>query len=460
MGLSMAEHIRCGIVLYLTILVLSITVFWIFKVTGRMDYIYSEHGRGVYAGKYGAVNEDGGRAYGNLSKGTLLTSTRVRPYYHTRVKTMVDSGSQSKTPSQTEVNAFPAKTFSPRSRTGYLLPVIHKGGQNVQFNSFKKAAAFALLRNRTIVLTPFFFHGGDERGWTIQHWREFNMTFDTAELQKIVPVATLSEFKRECDGKMKALITSHYRIYKANLTLNRLLHLKPVAYNNTVKTSRYVYDKLIFDDEPCLALLLPHYLDMPKKEVSDLIDSHFVRAPIIKRAVDTVLRHACQGGHMMALHWRNRTGETCFHFSAADKVKEKCRKAIPEAAIAAEMVAHSVKWHMEKENTTCLFVAHPHYSKPAIDYFKKVIPGYRVIDSDIARELKAPETDRIKNDMYLMSLFDQEMCYRSKLFLRQRYSSWSDFIEEQRNVIGTSTMRIAQLQGLNGPEFRDYIQWV
>nr|XP_002736282.1 PREDICTED: uncharacterized protein LOC100371418 [Saccoglossus kowalevskii] len=246
-------------------------------------------------------------------------------------------------------------------KTRYLLPVIHSGGQNVQFLAFKRATTFAYVHNRTIVATPFFLHGGDARGWTMEHWRDFNITFDTDVLQEIVPVATLEDFKAQCTGKIKALHVTLHGITKTAHILNNILKLGPISSENLRRISSS-YDEDPLGDETCVAFLLPHDLQDPDREMTELIDSHFVRSPVIQRAVDAVCKHACNGGRLLAIHWRNRTGEPCVHFLHYPEVKAKCAKDLPFAVRAAHVVGHSLKLYMDAENYNCLFVAHPNYS--------------------------------------------------------------------------------------------------
>nr|XP_006818414.1 PREDICTED: uncharacterized protein LOC102808457 [Saccoglossus kowalevskii] len=342
-----------------------------------------------------------------------------------------------------------AITYQPRPRKRYLLPVIHTGGQNVQFTSFKKATAFAYLQNRTIVLAPFFLHGGDQRGWNMRHWRNFSLAFDVDILNQIVPVASLNEFKSVCDGRMKAIHPSNDRTFKANKTLERFLEIERAPKKYTFKTPPYAYDSHILEEEPCLAILLPHYLNPPEKEVGDLIDNHFVRSPIIQEAVDFVLDNVCQGGRLMALHWRNRTGEACVHFWRREEVKKECMKIIPEAAQIAKFISQPLKAFMDRENFACMYVAHPNFAKDVMMYLKETIPEDRLIDSDITTTWNMSAFRQLNADPFQMSLFEQEICYRADLFLRPVVSNWSDFIEEQRLLIGKKTTRVRAIAGLD-----------
>ncbi|XP_077862898.1 uncharacterized protein LOC144345214 [Saccoglossus kowalevskii] len=66
--------------------------------------------------------------------------------------------------------------------------------------------------------------------------------------------------------------------------------------------------------------------------------------------------------------------------------------------------------------------------------------------NDVIRNL--PASSALTTDEYMMSLLEQEICYRSAVFIGVDYSNWSDFIFDERQAEGRPSYHLNELPGV------------
>ncbi|XP_077865600.1 uncharacterized protein LOC144352391 [Saccoglossus kowalevskii] len=327
----------------------------------------------------------------------------------------------------------------------YYLFALHYdyNGPNVQYGAFVNGAAFAVAYNRTLVEIWFSTHwtsGGKET-------RFLNETFDMAYLKNLVDVASVEEFKKECNSTVRRLLMhpyfrmgdikkkedyfKRYEWKRAGLEKRYKIKLPDTSF---IPENSQRAEKLLLNPPRtrCLGILDPG-IDT-RWEIPGLvkhrknIESRLRSAPNILQMADDVEKKLCGGDPFMALHWRNRSGEFCGRNNAPCGNMSR----IIDVNQTAEVVAKDIFQIMQKRNLSCLYVAVPSFSKNMITILKNAkIP--RVMSfSDITTDVY-PKIVKIKNDGYITSLLEQEICVRSKTFLGTSHSSWSGFVARQRS---------------------------
>ncbi|XP_077983440.1 uncharacterized protein LOC144438262 [Glandiceps talaboti] len=331
----------------------------------------------------------------------------------------------------------------PRPRTKYLLPILKMwgGGNNVEFQSFKNVVMFALLLNRTIVLTPFYEHGGHSRdGYTLpETLRHFNETFDVNRLRELIPVATVEEYREDCPQLDLVLYwNTTYWPYTSKLHEDNL-QLPIPSLDDTKRTPENAWDILQRrnDQLRCVGFYDPHRYtaDIPNEEaVLSNIDKYVVRTTQIKEAGDLIVPDICDGQPYLALHYRNKTGEGCHFF--LDVRQERCDMLIPMISSIADMVTKIVTSYMTKYGLECLYVAHPLWSGEIVNHLALKVPRNKIYSSGMILNSEDSRLSLYKNDVYFLSLLEQEICSRASLFLGCGRSNWSSFVWKERMAEG------------------------
>ncbi|XP_070574423.1 uncharacterized protein [Ptychodera flava] len=330
-------------------------------------------------------------------------------------------------------------------RTKFLLPVLKMwgGGNNVQFQSFKNVIMFALYLNRTVVLTPFYEHGGHARdGYTLpETLRLFEDTFDVDRLRALVPVATVEEYRASCPEMDFVLFwNTTYWEYTSDLYQDNLnIDLPPLEDAERVPPNSWEVLQRRNDELPCVGYYDPHRytVEVPQEDVEFLqrkIDRYLVRALHIKQAADRVLRDVCNGKPYMALHYRNKTGEGCHFF--LDVRREQCALLVPAISEAAVALATTVANYMVQHGLECLYVAHPLWSSEIIKHLSAEIPRENIYDSRSIYESQRYGLALFKSDMYFLSLLEEEICLRADAFIGSMVSNWSKFVVRERESVG------------------------
>ncbi|XP_070546681.1 uncharacterized protein [Ptychodera flava] len=340
--------------------------------------------------------------------------------------------------------------------TQYILPIKTKmgGGSNSQYEKFKNGVIFSLLTNRTLVLLPFFLHGGHVRGITIEHLRSFNDTFDVDMLERLLPLTTLEQYQEFCDsentkvigwnistqGYKKTRLARYERVIDIDLPNEEaIVNLEPGC------TLDDLFETL--KDEKCIAfatdtLLRVQLTTDKRKDMNRAVAKHLLRTPKIRRAADSLVDGICEGDRFLTYHWRNKTTEQPCYFGH-EKYKGHCEAIRKEVLKLADFAVDAVLNLMKKENIECLYIACPLWSLEIVDIFSRRLPRNRIY---ISEDLKVPpKYQYLFKDYYTLSLLEQEIAYRAAIFIAAGWSNWSDFVSEGRAATGRPTFNIREL---------------
>ncbi|XP_006825251.1 uncharacterized protein LOC102805411 [Saccoglossus kowalevskii] len=350
----------------------------------------------------------------------------------------------------------------------YLFPIhFYAGGPNYQYNDFRIALSYAIHQKRSIVAVSFAVHfTQDEEGGAT---KSFSETFDETEMKKIMPLASIEEFKEACGSNLDFIVMNPFD------KSNRVTDKYKDEYIRTVETFREIYgitlpepsiipqtpqDSLrIYEqsmEQRCIGIFRPwdidnRYIVPMRQEIYRIIDEHFFWAPYIRNIGERVANSLCDGKPYMALHWRNRTGEPCRLKEKRSGIgktfigyasETKCLQRARELQLVNEVarrLPRDISAIMKDYGFPCIYIAYPPYSETIIDVFNKAkVPGIRTIHDMI--NSGDPDVQRYKDDQYVMSLLEQEICIRAKVFIQRRESNWSEIVKYARDIQGGITM--------------------
>ncbi|XP_070547069.1 uncharacterized protein [Ptychodera flava] len=340
----------------------------------------------------------------------------------------------------------------------YLLPIRTKpsGGCNSQFQRFKNAIMMSLLTNRTMVTTPFFLHGGHVHGYTAEHVRPFNYTFDVNSLAKLLPLATVESYKLVCNRSNTKVIgwgvaAEDYENCKARLFRDIMGIDLPAA--DDLIDMQYGFEETLskIKDVKCVAFttstkFLPKFDDpSAKHDMKVEISKYFVRSERVANIAEDLTKYICNGEQYVSFHWRNKSAETpCFFRN--EQYPNQCADLKPEIRRWAEVGAEALSNLMKKENIKCIYVACPLWSLEIVDVLSKWIQRDRIYISEDVVKMSKHKT--LLEDFYSLSLVEQEIAFRAAIFVAAGFSNWSDFVAEGREAIGRLTFDIRELANI------------
>jgi len=170
-----------------------------------------------------------------------------------------------------------------------------------------------------------------------------------------------------------------------------------------------------------------------------------------QHVVDTALRaiKEISSVNLMCVHWRYGEdscgwynspdpqydfcwGTTVFHFAKIVDIVTVLQQAIKDFQVSSVYLAVAA-----------------HYEDPAV--FPKLDEGLRGINTPLYRfsRVESLVNATVPQDNYYSSLYEQELCTRSKFFIRSSDSTWSDnivaYIEATGNPYGTQIYSFDQL---------------
>ncbi|XP_002741218.1 uncharacterized protein LOC100370034 [Saccoglossus kowalevskii] len=314
-------------------------------------------------------------------------------------------------------------------------------GSNVQYKTFLSAAVLAKQYNYSVVLIPFFDTGANDRGYIARTMRPWEITFDVDKFREFVSVATMDDFKTQCNGRIHVVYWRDFFLYKGMYESSRdllhRLHGLDLPSYTTLNTEITSVDWLESSrDYDCVAFYDPmEYLDSNEQfDLSD-VHSHLVRAPPVLKMADKVVNKMCDG-RFLAMHWRNRTGERCtYDFDARE-----CVDLMKKVDESAEIISSAVKNIMNKYKLKCLYIAHPVHSDKIISYFSSSLLISNIYNTATLLHDNDPDVKVFKNSLYLLSLLEQEICFRADIFLGWSQSYWSQFVKLDRIGVGKDAL--------------------
>ncbi|XP_077997344.1 uncharacterized protein LOC144450576 [Glandiceps talaboti] len=378
--------------------------------------------------------------------------------------------------------AEPITNFSSNivQRPQYILPVFRGIGQgpNNQYLAFKAVVLYAMMHNKTVVLPPFFNH----HRITEDDVRTFEETFNSNLLGGIVRVATLDEFRRDCHNKVDAVLYtkpcvnphSCYfdSIYRTMIPIFEILTgikfpskesfedgdetkmpITMLPTDPAIFTHESIYDYLyrIKDsfrtDSECAAMFYPFpFMKLMMRAYSNDIymklEQHLARALYIRKMADHFIRTTMENRPFMAVHWRLNYDFKIVWCGRRVECRWGCQY-IYKRNSSEEITSYFVNI-MQAFNLSAIYFASPPMQRQRVwDNVRTKIP-YAFNSTNLLsglRDLDVPElTSPLEDDNYIISLIEQELCYRASMFIGTAVSTWSYMVEQQRIGRGTLFM--------------------
>ncbi|XP_002739279.1 uncharacterized protein LOC100371638 [Saccoglossus kowalevskii] len=343
------------------------------------------------------------------------------------------------------------KEFRPR----YLFPMFRLGvgGPNYQFNSLKTAIGFAIKHGRTLVISPFF----PRHMINIADRRLFNETFDLVRLSNIVPIASVAQFKADCESTVGVVVhgppvtkgkssVTYDQVYETvRIRLGNIFGMKFPGKNFVPKTETESLNKIVDSDKAkCLGIYWPHNLGkLPapvfNQDMLPRIDSHLKKIPSIQAMARVFIRLLFKGCQFMSVHW-----------SLNEDVKKIwCEVMVPKekrtACYTSPMPSHNISGIltsvMDKHQLDCAYAAlSPDTMLGHMRDLSMSIKGIKTFNNIF--ELNTPYRLLLKSNEYLLSLVEQEISVRAKLFVGVSNSWWTYHVARERTAQGSETLYI------------------
>ncbi|XP_070558585.1 uncharacterized protein [Ptychodera flava] len=346
----------------------------------------------------------------------------------------------------------------------YLFPMFRLGvgGPNYQYNSLKTAIGFAMKHNRAIVLSHFFPHHMN----SISERMLFNETFDIEKLSEIIPVASVEQFKKDCDNNLgvtvhgppklkgKSTPADYQKVYETvRLRLGLIYGVKFPGMSFVPKTATESLTKISETDKNrCLGIYWPHNvatLPAPVFEESKLktIDSHLTRAKHIQAIATTFVNALFKDCPFLGIHWSmNDDLKKIWCETVMPKERRPLCLASPLPSRNISSILISV---MEKHQLDCAYAA---FSPDTILAHMRDLSinmkGIKTFSN--LYELDTPYASLLKADEDLLSLVEQEICTRAKLFIGVSNSWWTYHIARERTALGLDTFYIHDMVSPSG----------
>ncbi|XP_077977511.1 uncharacterized protein LOC144433076 [Glandiceps talaboti] len=323
----------------------------------------------------------------------------------------------------------------------YLFAVVNfDGGPNFQYQQFIYSIFMALNTNRTIVLGDFSRH---RKGPMNSDVVLFNETFDSDVFKEFIPTTSIEEFRATCGSHIKnvlvlptyrnkpfSYVTADYDMQRKWLSLRAGITIPDMRVMPRTNTSiQNMFKKL--EDEMCVVMISPESfrdtVHPPTEEITQSLYAHLIRTPFLRKTVSELMPELCNGGPVLAFHWRNKTGEICrIRNMTCDGNAETQERML-------EMLSRDMKEIQRKNSINCVFVA---YSQEESQHFINIFKTYNpnVITMDDVINLRNPGIESYNGDDYFISLIEQEICARSEVFIGNGRSNWSVFIFRERKV--------------------------
>lgn len=352
------------------------------------------------------------------------------------------------------------------SRKRYLFPLydIFDGGPNWAFSMFRVGQHLAMYQNRSIVTVPFRVHDRLQEN-VIFSLKTVEETLDVDSIKEIMPVATVAEFYQACNDSLNDLerkIMEHIlnddldnskRFWGMFYALDELRKKFPPKIVVNWEDPKEKHTQFLKEtaDERCLLIsksedivpIITPYND----EIDNHIDKHFIWAKYIRDMIDPIFNKICDGQDFAVIHWRNRTGENCIAGSnwAPNICKEKEQAEVKALIDLSPKIAKSIADFVNSMNFKCIYVSYPPFEQDLIHRLDNLIPKIFSL-RDVYK--MSPEISSHKDDLYILSMIEQEISLRAKFFVGWRVSSWSGIVARMRDAQNAPRKVLSLLPGM------------
>ncbi|XP_070560536.1 uncharacterized protein [Ptychodera flava] len=358
--------------------------------------------------------------------------------------TMEDTRGKETSSTSLKWQQTPFKSVNKESSTRILLYInpIGRGGPNCQYGHFKHALQYSLAQNRSLVNAIMFYEhlifGAHEQ---LRNARTLEETFDINQLKKIVNIISLEEFNANCNKTVEYVLTSPKEgknLTNAYLNAAKLYHSAFVValpqYEHLPATKDQLTEQLErASSMNCVGVWALSAADFSTRTTHEKVAKHLVPSLDIRHSADSIHEKVLRGRPYLAIHWRNKPKEIydvhCEHVDSVDK--KRCEYFGRDLGLMMNLtrnIAKSIQNFMKTKNLTQVYVASP----PISTNFVQVLRNLGVASTFSAENITSDRYTKTKNDPYIWSLVEQEICANADVFVRHYNSTWAQRVRTRR----------------------------
>lgn len=371
-------------------------------------------------------------------------------------------------------------------RDKFLIPLIAWGPNN-QLRGFRESAILAVKLNRTLCIPPFFKHHSDSTSSAKggNDMLPAEVRIDLEKIRKLLPTCETSEIQANCGARIHSIFMAR-DICSAHLTQRAETFrestgvipfmdekckpkdgipifpqpLNSKNYNNLPFNEKKLQELYDDNDATCAIWLFPYiqFQDFTlnifsswagnarpsERDNNDLLEnvvSHTSRPPFIRNLVDKFFTKYLDGKKYLAVHYRFDTNDWMNHCDGKDDnlTCERVVEVMHDVPKALANFADYVERQVAIAGIQAVYLAVP-LSEAEVRSGMKVVLRER-LGADFpmySSEELFPYVhatgcgDYSEHD--IISTSEQEVCFRSNIFLRSTPSSWSRNVYVDRLV--------------------------
>lgn len=347
---------------------------------------------------------------------------------------------------------------------GYILPMLYFDmGPNNLFRLFRQGVVTAYEMGRTVTVPVFHRHPrmGDaaqnpfvlpifDTNYTVDLVWPPSETIDLGALKKFMKVTSMKDMKKDCKGKLDAVIKCGIvdaKRYDGIKHFQRAVDMK-VLKEIEVKS----YEELVPNDmspgiigpndERCLGIVYGKKC-LPDQDrwlgTYSKISKYFMRPLPIRKFAASFIEKVMGRRKFMAVHWRYESDwlDMCKPSrpkGARERNREICRITMGltyDDEVRTSFI-QAIKDKLADYNLKTIFLASPPNNIELIRLFNQSFPGNFFYFDDVEKFAERTEGPDFMTNNYKTSFIEQDICFRSQLYLGAPLSSWTQTVLTDR----------------------------
>jgi len=347
---------------------------------------------------------------------------------------------------------------------GFVLPMLYFDmGPNNLFRLFRQGVVTAYEMGRNVAVPVFHRHPrmGDaaenpfvlpifDTNYTVDLVWSPGETVDVGSLKKFMGVYGMKEFKKECQGKLDAVVKCGTLDPKR---LEGIKHFQRAADMKVMKEIEIAsYEELVPNDfspgiiKPnqykCLGVVYGKKC-LPDQDrwlaTFARISKYFWRPLPVRKFAMNFIENVMNNRKFMAVHWRYESDwlDMCKPSrpkGARERNREICRitMGLTYDDEVRNNFIQAVKDKLADYNLQTIFLASPPNNIDLIRLFNQSFPGNFFYSDDVEKYALKTEGPDFMTNNYKASFVEQEICFRSALYLGAPLSSWTQTVLTDR----------------------------
>ncbi|XP_039252759.1 uncharacterized protein LOC120330011 [Styela clava] len=374
--------------------------------------------------------------------------------------------------------------------SGYVLPMLYFDmGPNNLFRLFRQGVVTAYEMGRSSVVPVFHRHPrmGDkaknpfvlpifDTNYTVDLvWPPMD-TIDIGVLKKVVPTIGMREFQKVCKSKLDAIVKcgifdqkrddgiKHFR-RAANLKFDKIIEVK--TYEELVPNdlSAGVVGP---DEHRCLGVVYGKKC-LPDQDrwlaTFSRISKSFKRPMAIRQFAQDFMETKMGNKQFMAVHWRYESDWLDMCKPSRPKGARERNKAICKMVMGLDFdedirkdFVQRLKDKMADYNLQKIYLASPPNNIELIRLLNASFPGNFYYAEDVLKYAEKKQGKAFLDNNYKASFVEQEICFKSTLYLGAALSSWTQTVLTDRLSRGIKRHdSVLQVVGNGAPGFPELV---